>query len=926
MLKYLLITLFSLTSIASFSQRQIFGKVLNEKNEPVVSASVVISKTNRGATTNNQGNYSLNVNAGTYEITVTALGYETKIVSDIEVGAKDAEINITLAAASNKLDEVTVTTRRTSARLETSAAAIAFQKNTNTVAQVVSAEMIKRSPDRTTGEVIKRTPGTSLQDGRFLVVRGLADRYNLAMINGVPLSSTEADRKSFSFDLIPSAMIDNIVINKAFVPEFPSEWAGGLIQVNTRDIPTRNFFNIQIGTGFNTQAISNDFMGYKGGKTDWLGIDDGTRKLPTGIYTTKNKFDALEDGDKIAFGKQFRNVWSGQKMPTQLNASFQANGGFAGKLFNKKIGGSFALTYNRNARLTNIENNNYSAFDGTPGNYSVEFEYKDKRYTQEVLWGALGNLALQLNNDNRISAKVLLNINSTDFLNDRVSGVENRGLGLTPGYGAELGFRQNTFLNTQLTGDHALFNKQIKLRWYGSFNILDSYVPDQRRIMYFQDNGPSTPYLALISNTLSQRSGNIYYQFLNDYTYTAGGDASHQFNWLDYKQTIKGGYLFQVRDRVFDAKPFSVYLPVNNEALKALPADQIFAPQNFGDGTDNKFAFDAIQGDRFRYIANTILNAGYVQFDNQFTEKLRAVWGVRVEHFDQLVGSKNPNSDKFSNSKVLDWLPGANFTYKLTDKTNLRLSGSQTVIRPELRELATLNYFDFELNASVQGDPKLKRTKVTNADLRYEIYPRAGELFTAGVFYKNFRHVVVPYFNVGSGGASTYYFVNYDEANAYGAEIEFKKKLDFISQKLQNLSFQANVAYIYSNIEEYDQPLQGQSPYVLNFGLLYDMPKPQMNVTVLFNQIGRRIAYYGDQDQDQAATWEAPRPVLDLQVSKKLMKGKGELKLNVSDILNQKLYFYYNSGDNDKREKAIDPNRFVRQYGTNVSLTFGYSF
>ena len=131
---------------------------------------------------------------------------------------------------------------RASARKETQAALITYQKNTTVVAQVVSAEAIKRSPDKNTGEVLKRVPGASVQEGKYLVVRGLADRYNQAMLNGILLSSTEPDRKTFSFDILPSNMIDNIIINKSFIPELPGEWAGGLIQVNTKDVPARNFF------------------------------------------------------------------------------------------------------------------------------------------------------------------------------------------------------------------------------------------------------------------------------------------------------------------------------------------------------------------------------------------------------------------------------------------------------------------------------------------------------------------------------------------------------------------------------------------------------------------------------------------------------------------------------------------------------------
>src|SRR5678816_1023101 len=213
------------------------------------------------------------------------VGYESKTINEVEVTSGIVnELNITLEVKAKTGDNVVVTAR-TSARRETVNTVIAFQKNTNTVASVISAESIRRSPDKNTGEVLKRTPGASLQEGRFIVVRGLADRYNQAMLNGILLTSTEPDRKTFSFDLIPAKMIDNIIVNKAFVPEYPGEWAGGLIQVNTKDIPAKNFFNIEIGTGYNTQSTGKSFYKAPGGDLDWLGIDDGTRGFPAG-YTT----------------------------------------------------------------------------------------------------------------------------------------------------------------------------------------------------------------------------------------------------------------------------------------------------------------------------------------------------------------------------------------------------------------------------------------------------------------------------------------------------------------------------------------------------------------------------------------------------------------------------------------------------------------
>lgn len=904
------------------------GKITNEKNEPVSGASITVAG-NGGTSSGTDGVFALNLAGGKkYEINISAVGYAPKIIGDVEVTAGTLnELNVVLQTAFKDLTNVVVTATRSNARRETVNSIIAFQKNTNTVASVISAETIRRSPDRNTGEVLKRTPGASIQEGRFIIVRGLADRYNQAMLNGILLTSTEPDRKTFSFDLIPAPMIDNIVINKAFVPEYPGEWAGGLIQVNTRDIPSKGFFNVQIGTGFNTQTIGKDFYKDKGGSLDWLGVDDGTRSLPKG-YTTKSNFDALSPAEKTAIGKQLPNSWTPVQTVAPFNTSFQANAGFTTKILNKTVGGTFGLVYNRNTRRIDALNrrNSFSS-----AGVSLNYDYNDDRYSQDVLVGALGSLSLQLNSRHKISVKAIGNLNSVNYFTRREGLDYDRNNDVS---GSEFTLRQNTFFTTQLTGEHTLANP-LRLRWYGAFNILDGYSPDQRRIVYTRTTGNQRPYELLIGNSLSQESGSRIYQNLSDYIYTAGGDLNFNFTLLGQRQSAKAGYMLQIKDRLYDAKLFAAYLPRDNSALRQLPADRVFAQENFGEGSSNstQFAFDAIKGNSFRYLANTILNAGFLQFDNQFSKEFRLVWGARVEDYDQLVGSVRASDPRHTHTEVLDVLPGLNATYKLSDKTNLRLSGSQTVIRPELRELSFLNLYDFELNASVQGNPKLERTKATNADLRYEFYPRAGEVLTAGVFYKYFKKPIEQNYSEGSGGASTFFYLNPDQAKSYGAEVEFRKRLDFL-QGLQNFTLMANAAYIYSRVTtaasniSIDRPLQGQSPYLVNLALMYDLQSQGLTATALFNQVGERIYLVGDISAGSGSPdiYEAPRPILDFQVSKKILKSRGELRLNVSDIINQTQYFYQNAeGTNTGFQKSADPLRFTRKFGTTFGLTFNYT-
>lgn len=924
------LSLFFLIIVTGFSfiqaqNAKLTGKVVNTKNEPLSSVSIKISGASGGVATDLEGRFTISLAIGKkYELEFSTVGYESKIISDVEVLAGQVnELNVLLEIKATTVENVTVTARRSSARLETVASSISFQKNTNTVASVISAESIRRSPDKNTGEVLKRTPGASIQEGKFIIVRGLADRYNQAMLNGILLTSTEPDRKTFSFDMIPAQMIDNIVINKAFVPEYPGEWAGGLIQVNTRDIPAKNFFNIQIGTGFNSQTIGKDY--YKdaqGGKMDWLGTDDGTRGLPSS-YTTKSNFDVLSNADKTAIGKQLRSNWAPEKTTAPMNLSFQANGGFTTKLFGKGLGGTFGVIYSKTNRFLKLLNRS-NVIDENTHDVSVVYNYDDNKYQQDISAGALGSLSLQLNAKNKVTVKSILNINSPNSVTQRQGVDFSRIEDLK---GTEFTFKQNTFFTVQAAGDHVITNS-LKLKWYGAFNILDGYIPDQRRILYSKASNSADPYRAIISNSLSQQSGSRIYQSLSDYIYTTGGDLTYNFKWLGQTQAIKGGYMLQIKDRLYDAQLFANYLPLDNDALRQLSPDVIFSPENFGTGTDNKFAFDAIKGNTFRYMANTILNAGFIQFDNQFTKDLRVVWGVRVEDYDQLVGSVKKWDPRHTHEEVRDFLPGLNATVKLNNKTNLRLSGSQTVIRPELRELAFLNLYDFELNASVQGNPFLKRTKVSNLDLRYEIYPKSGEVLTAGIFYKYFQNAIEQIFNGQGGGASTFTYQNAKKANSYGVEIEMRKKLSF-SDALKNFTFQANAAYIKSKVKDQtlklDRSLQGQSPYVLNLGLLYDLEKAGFNATLLFNQIGERIYLVGDAFAGAPDVYEAPRPLLDLQLAKKFMKNKSEIRLSISDLLNQTQYFYQNTNDKKTFQKNADAYRFTRKFGTTYTITFNYS-
>jgi len=917
-----LFALFFFTITANAQKGKIEGKITDARTgQPLPGVSVLIKNSSQGVASDQDGRYVIFAEPTAKVTLVFSYNGVSKEVEEIEVLAgKVTTQNVGLEVRAKTGDAVVVKST-SNARKETAAALISYQKNTSVVAQVISAETIKRSPDKNTGEILKRVTGTSVQEGKYLVVRGLSDRYNQAMLNGILLSSTEPDRKTFSFDIFPAAMIDNIIMNKTFIPELPGEWAGGLVQVQTRDVPATGFLNVQAGTGFNSNTIGRDFLQARGGKLDWLGVDNGTRGLPASI-PVKSTFSALTPAEKTALGTAFRNNWAPITGKAPINSSFQLNGGGNIRLFGKKLAGIFAITYNQTNKRTPFNNIFIANNEG-----DVELVYQNNKYSRDVLAGALANITLQLNSNNKVSFKNLLNINSTDFVNDRYDGRDYIISGGGTGdriKATEIGFRQNTFFNTQLTGEHNMPKWGTRLKWYGGFNILDQYIPDQRRLFYTQDgNDPTAPYYALLGLGAGQKSGSIFYSFLNDYIYNAGTDITKTIRFKGKNHAIKAGYLFQVKDRLFDSRPF--YTNTASNAIKLLSPEQLYASGNFGTGND-KIQFDEINGNAYRYMANTILNAVYLQFDNPIGNKFRLVWGARYESYDQLVGSVKKSDPRHVHTIVKDLLPGVNLTYKLNNKTNFRFAASQTVIRPEFRELSPFAFYDFELGAQVVGNRTAQRTKVSNFDLRYELYPRAGELFTAGIYFKHFDKPIEYYFNRTGPGTNTFNILNTKNATAFGAELEFRKKLDFI-RGLKNFTLSGNLSYIYSRVKDttgtVNRPLQGQSPYLLNFGVQYDLEKHGLTGTLLFNQIGRRILFVGNEAISDI--WEAPRPLLDLQIAKKLFNNKAEIKLNISDIVNSRANFYHDLDNNKKyRSGSKDVLAITRNYGTNYSLTFAY--
>jgi outer membrane receptor protein involved in Fe transport len=926
LLKTVLTLLISVSFTGVFAQTgTITGKVFDKNNAPVTGASIKVTGSTRGANTDIEGRFSIGIAAGTYVLEISALNFKTgKETVVVKIGAI-VDVQIMLQANVKEIEAVTVTS--SGRRKETTAAMILFQKNTNTIAQVISAEAIKKSPDRTTSEVLKRIPGASIQEGKYLVVRGLADRYNQATLNGALLSSSEPDRKTFSFDIFPASIVDNIIINKAAVPELPGEFAGGLIQVNTRDVPVKNFFQVQIGTGFNFQTIGNDFYDYKGGKTDWLGVDDGTRALPADYPTLRSKFENLSSADQLALARKMTNIWALDKRNAPLNLNFQLSGGINSKLKKGRLGAIFAINYSNVNRRIETQRNDYF-LDGTP-----TYAFTDIKYKTDILAGALANITYQVGKT-KLSWKNTFNISAENYATSR-TGVNFVGPFDIKAY--ELAFISNTLYSSQLTGEHLISQlSDLRIKWQGNYSYLNQQTPDLRRLSYVSLQGANDFQANIPQGSSSITSAGRFYSDLTDNVGGGGIDFIKNFNLFGDRQVVKAGYLFQGKHRSFNPRSIGYAIFDNsapNAAIKRLSPAQLFDVANID---NNKIYLNEVTNPQDRYYGTSLLNAGYLQFDNNFSNKIKASWGVRYENFYQQIRFRRQEGAPRvkSTTKTGDFLPSANINYSLNGKTNLRLSASQTVIRAEFRELAEFRFYNFDLLVTEGGNPNLKRTKVTNLDLRYEVYPTANEFFTIGAFYKRFNNPIEKYYNSTGGGTAALLYGNASSANGAGAELEFRKSLGFLNGNkegfISNFTVFGNASYIFNRVQFNagsnlkDRPMQGQSNYVVNGGVQYDHSASGTNFSILFNKVGQRIFLVGD-EASVYNMWEKPRTILDFQVTKAVLKARGELKLSISDLLNQ-FDIYYEDRNSNRKQDAGDVERFRNRFGSNLSISFLYKF
>jgi len=936
-MKYFYSLLIVLISSAIYSQTAIIkGTVVEEgTGKSIPGVLVKVLNTKLATQTDASGNFIIrNVPVGKQELQFSDFTLETKIISDVDaIKDETTSLTVSMAEKNNTLNEVVI--KRTKMKAESVASLLSVQKNSARVSDGISAETIKRTPDKTTSDVLKRISGASVQDNKFVIIRGLNDRYNTTYLNGAPLPSTEPDRKAFSFDIFPANMLDNLVIYKTATPDLPGEFAGGIIEINTKATPDKNFESLSIGSGYNTITTGKKQLSSASGSTDWLGIDDGTKGLPSSFPSVSN-FQALQGLrtqssvlEIAALAKSSTSDWSLYEKTFSPNTSFQYTLGRYYKLNDdKSLGFLSSVTYNRSNMFSETNRKTYDA----PG--QLVTNQLDQNYSVQTLLAAIANISLKIDSNNSFSFKNLYSITSDNKVMDRNGSLAQESDPLWINTTSRI-FTSSKIYTGQLSGDHFLSASKIKLNWVGSYSNVNREIPSERRNNYvfikFDDGTVSQPVANFSTNVVgADYPGSIFTSLNKENIYSVKLDLSKKVKLSEVLTSeIKIGGITQNRSRDFAARQLG-YVQFtgtvngvnygNNTFLQNIstqPNETIFSPSNMGILGPNSSGLTLYDGTKGNdtYTASSKLDAGYLMFDNTYN-KFRFIWGARLESYAQILDSKSDAGAPINvDTKQTDFLPSFNLIYSLTKTQNLRLSASKTLNRPEFRELAPFIFFDSATRFNTSGDPDLKIAEIKNFDFRYEIFPGKGQLFSFSAFYKEFTNPI----ELQAQANNSNQYKNAKEGTNTGIELEYRTLVSSIfgtenNKILEDLTLFTNLAIIRSKVDISnlvtsatlkDIPLQGQSPYVFNGGFQYMNKEFGWSGTLNMNRVGDRIAIHGNQTPGGAtpAFWEKGRTFLDMQIAKSFMNNKLELKFNVQNLLAQDLIYYQNN-EGDIAEKV----------------------
>jgi TonB dependent receptor/Carboxypeptidase regulatory-like domain/TonB-dependent Receptor Plug Domain len=860
-------------------------------DETLLEAVVSVIGRKESSTTDTEGRYRLELPPGTYQLRVVYELHKPARLRNVVVQAgRVNKIDVALQHDETAVEEVTAI--EAEAERASAATQLMLRKNATHASDSIGAQDIAKTPDRNAADAVKRVVGTTVVDGKYIFVRGLGDRYTNSLLNGSPLPSPEPDRQAVPLDMFPSLVISDLTISKTFVPDMPGDFAGGSLNIHTRDMPNKFLFQGTLGIGANTQSTFGHRLSQPSGKYDWLGIDSGGRQLPSEVPGRKIQ---KNDEEIVQAGRAINGPMQTQRAFNLPHGSASVVVGDSFKLGKQRVLGYIAgVSYSRKFQMRQDEIIRTYGIDPTSSALARWNDYRAETGIDTVTWSGLGTVSYAFNNDHKIALTGLYSRNSdregriiSGFNDEQANNIRDE----------RIRFVNRDLSYGQLRGEHRFRSlNTAELKWTALLTRAQLQDPNMRETVYVADGENGFAYRE------GTQSGQHFYAKQTETTKSGGLDWTQPLSSRDGAPKLKFGGLATLRDRKFDARRFR-FLRNNNGVDPAVfrqSPNQLFVDDNVGDGFDGRpLKLEEWTSPTDSYVAQYNVYAGYLMADVPITSKLRVVLGERVEGARQTLQS----FDKFAATPTIsessrnntDILPSGNIIYKVTADSNVRLSATQTVARPQLRELAPFIFTDFFGAREHFGNPDLERTRIVNLDARYEIFPRVSEVLALTVFHKRFNKpietTIIP---TGRGIIS---YQNAKGAVNTGVELEGRKGLDFIPG-MKEFSVLGNVTFVHSRVEldpaaggiqtSSERPLAGQSPYVVNAAIDWNHEKTKTRFRALYNTSGRRVAQVGQSGLPDV--YEQPRHIVDLSVAQSVGEHV-DLKATVENLFNSPVRF-----------------------------------
>lgn len=961
------ITGFWIFATAAAQNGSVTGTVSEKNNtggtDAVVGAIVYIDSTAKGRVgtqTDFDGKFRVPVAPGTYSVTCKYLGYPPMVFRNVKVEAgKNTEIVFQFDPEKNLLDSNKIVNIYGERPTGTGIAVLDTIRKGNSQAIGISGADIRKTFVPDAAQAARKLPGVTLVDNRFVVVRGLSERYNAVWLNNVNAPSVETDVKAFSFDLIPSSMIDNFMIYQSPSAELPGEFSGGAIRINTTDIPGETGLQVSLTGAYRNGTTFRDFNINKGSSSDLLAMGAASRGLPAEFPANLRPLSA--SGNSVALqdaGRSLQNNWGHTVMnaPADIRFSTTFNYRYSNPKF--QFGSITGINYSNTYTSFSNYRLDYNAYDTINGHSDTVFFYNDLVSRQSVRAAFIENLAIRFGTggSQRITFKNLFNQmadNETTLRTGRNMEESN--------FRKEYSYRytQRTIYTGQLGGQHAFNHKRTQIDWTVAYSASRRQDPDWKRARYTKDfSSPNDdPYYLYIPGTSNPSPfflGRIFMNVNEDiYAGTAniqqaitlGADSASKRK--GYTFNLKAGAYIEQKERSFSIRNIgyvgSTVQVFSNSALLTSAIEDVFDTANINQTNGLEIAEDTKGADQ--YTASNTLQAGYLmavlplgtfkgktdQFEH---ERVKVNAGLRIEHNIQRLNSNTIQGDTVDvNNDITSVLPSVNIAFNLSDRMLLRTAYGKTINRPEFREIAPLYFYDFNFNSINTGNPNLKTPQINNYDFRWEFYPRAGENISAGIFYKQFTNAIEVYFvpGVGSGGTRSFTWGNAQLAKSFGLEIEYRKKLDSIDLPvIRNLGIVSNAALIHSRVEldsmNSSRPMMGQSPWIVNAGIFYQNDSSGFQVNASYNIIGPRVVIVGVPGIPEV--YEMPRHQLDLSVVKSFGRDNNiDVRFSITDLLNQENLLMQDANGDGRLDRKTDQRMQYYKRGTyytigvNVRLT-----